>query len=183
VAGRAPAAGARQRPPAHSSTFLEPATLRDAGAITALRNATSVRLTEAHGEGPWSRGTSERGVRFEMTRAVLYVVREDRRVVATLALSRRKPWAIDPAYFTPARAPLYLTGMAVAPGAQRGGVGRRCMRELPLLVRDWQADAIRLDAYDAAAGAGGFYAACGLREVGRVNYRGAPLVYFEWVFG
>jgi hypothetical protein len=38
---------------------------------------------------------------------------------------------------------------------------------------------IRLDAYDGPAGAGGFYAKRGFREVGRVVYRGTPLVYFE----
>lgn len=38
---------------------------------------------------------------------------------------------------------------------------------------------MRLDVYDAVAGAGGFYAACGLHERGRVKYKGNPLVYFE----
>jgi hypothetical protein len=42
--------------------------------------------------------------------------------------------------------------------------------------------ALRLDAYDADAGAGGFYAKCGFREVGRVVYRKNPLVYFELLF-
>ena len=41
------------------------------------------------------------------------------------------------------------------------------------------AAAIRLDAYDSTAGAGGFYARCGYREVGRVTYRGTALIYFE----
>jgi GNAT superfamily N-acetyltransferase len=70
--------------------------------------------------------------------------------------------------------------MAVLPARQAAGIGRRCMREVAILARDWQADAVRLDAYDAPAGAGGFYARCGLAQVGRVTYRGAPLVYFEW---
>jgi GNAT superfamily N-acetyltransferase len=120
-------------------------------------------------------------VRFEMTRGVVYLASERGMQVATFTLSRRKPWAIDTAYFTACRAPLYLTAMAVRPDRQRRGVGRRCMRELAVLAKDWGADAVRLDAYDAAAGAGGFYAACGMREVGRVAYRGMPLVYFEWV--
>lgn len=38
---------------------------------------------------------------------------------------------------------------------------------------------MRLDAYDADAGAGGFYAKCGFLEAGRVTYRKVPLVYFE----
>ena len=171
----------RLRPPAHTSRFLEVATLRDAAAVAALRCATADRLTAEHGEGPWSGQTSATGMRSAMARAVVYVHRERGAIVATFALSPRKPWAIDPAYFTAARVPLYLTSMAVRPDRQRAGLGRRCMRELPRIARDWGADAVRLDAYDAPAGAGGFYAACGMRESGRVVYRRAPLVYYEWV--
>ena len=40
-------------------------------------------------------------------------------------------------------------------------------------------DAIRLDAFDADAGAGEFYSKCGFREVGRASYRSVPLIYFE----
>ena len=178
-----PARRKRLLPPAHTSAWLEVATLRDATALASLHRATAAALTERHGEGPWSRQASEQGVRFSMTQAVVYVARDERATVATLTLSRRKPWAIDVSYFAPARMPLYLTAMAVDPGLQRTGLGRRCMDELPVLVRDWQADAVRLDAYDAAAGAGGFYAECGMREVGRVVYRRAPLVYFERTFG
>jgi hypothetical protein len=53
------------------------------------------------------------------------------------------------------------------------------MAEAVTVARAWPVDAIRLDAYDGPAGAGPFYAKCGLREVGHVVYRGVPLVYFE----
>jgi hypothetical protein len=43
----------------------------------------------------------------------------------------------------------------------------------------WPADAIRLDAWDAQAGAGEFYRKCGYREVGRAAYRKTRLIYFE----
>jgi hypothetical protein len=49
------------------------------------------------------------------------------------------------------------------------------MAQARTIAERWPAQAIRLDAYDAAAGAGGFYATCGYRETGRV--RGTPLVY------
>ncbi len=75
--------------------------------------------------------------------------------------------------------PLYLTDMAVAPAAQRQGVGRHLLEAAKDVARGWPGQAIRLDAYDAAAGASEFYARCGFREVGRVAYRGVPLVYFE----
>ena len=72
-----------------------------------------------------------------------------------------------------------MTNMAVHPDVQRKGVGRQLMKEAEAVACAWPADAIRLDAYDAKAGAEGFYAKCGFREVGRVTYRRVPLVYFE----
>ena len=69
--------------------------------------------------------------------------------------------------------------MAVDPRYQRTGVGRSCIEEARRIVSQWPGDAIRLDAYDVAAGAGEFYRKCGFREVGRATYRGAPLIYFE----
>ena len=49
--------------------------------------------------------------------------------VGMLALSTRKPWAIDKTYFGPSERPLYLTSMAVAPDQQRKGIGRLCLHE------------------------------------------------------
>lgn len=69
--------------------------------------------------------------------------------------------------------------MAVTPTRQNQGVGKRCLEEAKQVARAWPADAIRLDAYDADAGAGPFYARCGWIEVGRAKYRNAALVYFE----
>ena len=69
--------------------------------------------------------------------------------------------------------------MAVAPVLQRQGTGRRILEQAKAVAAAWPAEAIRLDAYDAAAGAAPFYSKCGFREVGRVTYRGVPLVYFE----
>ena len=47
------------------------------------------------------------------------------------------------------------------------------------VARKWPADAIRLDAYDAEAGAGQFYATCGFLKRGHVRYKNDPLVYYE----
>jgi GNAT superfamily N-acetyltransferase len=77
------------------------------------------------------------------------------------------------------RRPLYLHDLAVAPAAQRRGIGRHLVEAATSAARAWRADAIRLDAYDHAAGAGEFYASCAFSEMGRVTYRGVPLVYFE----
>jgi GNAT superfamily N-acetyltransferase len=71
--------------------------------------------------------------------------------------------------------------MVVHPEFQRKGVGRLLMKEAEAQARAWPADAIRLDAFDADAGAGPFYSKCGYREVARVTYKKDPLVYFELV--
>jgi GNAT superfamily N-acetyltransferase len=171
----------RMRPPAVTCELMEFATLRDAPRISELRNATAAQLTNEFGSGPWSGNGTFRGVRLDLTRGVVCVVGEHPKALATLTLTPRKPWAIDQTYFSAARRPLYLMSMAVAPGWQRTGVGRRCIDDALNVARAWPADAIRLDAYDAAAGAGEFYRKCGFREVGRVVYRRAPLIYFEFM--
>jgi GNAT superfamily N-acetyltransferase len=158
---------------------LDVATEGDAPEIATLHAAVAERLTLEFGAGHWSRAPSERAVAASMRRATVYLVRQRGKLIATLTLSTRKPWAIDKSYFRPAARPLYLTSMAVDPARQRKGFGRRCMAEAVRAARTWPADAIRLDAYDAAAGAGGFYVKCGFREVGRVVYRKNPLIYYE----
>ena len=109
----------------------------------------------------------------------ILVARSNRRIIGTLRLATKKPWAIDISYFTPAERPLYLTGMAVLPTLQRKGIGRLLMKKAEAEARAWPADAIRLDAFDADAGAGPFYAKCGCREVAHVTYKKDPLIYFE----
>jgi GNAT superfamily N-acetyltransferase len=155
------------------------ATADDAGAIAALRTAVAERLTRDHGRGHWSAAVSARGVLHALRTARVFVARERSSLVATLTLGTRKPWAIDRSRFTACGRTLYLTDMAVAPEEQRRGIGRRFLEEASRLARAWPADAIRLDAYDAPAGAVGFYARCGFREVARAVYRGVPLVYYE----
>lgn len=158
-----------------------PASDADATAIAALRTAAAERLTREFGRGHWSSCATEKGVRRAIATATssVLVARKGSRVVGTLTLATRKPWAIDTAYFRDVRKPLYLLDMAVDPDVQRKGIGRRLVREAITIARGWPSDAIRLDAYDADAGAGPFYAKCGFREVGRVSYRKTPLVYFE----
>lgn len=160
---------------------LELAAPDDASAIASLRNATADELSRVFGPGHWSGQCSERGVLSGMRRSRVFVARRRGKLIATLTLQTRKPWAIDTAYFTPCKRPLYLINMAVAPKQQRTGIGRACLEAARVLAENWPADTIRLDAYDAAAGAGEFYARCGYREVGRVVYRSVGLVYYELI--
>jgi GNAT superfamily N-acetyltransferase len=158
---------------------LRMATADDVADLVSLRLAVSQHLISQYGNGYWASGSTEKGVRFAMTRSTIYVARDRQRLIATLSLSTRKPWAIDKKYFSASQRPLYLTAMEVTPDLQRQGIGRQSIEEARRIARKWPADAIRLDAYDAAAGAGDFYSKCGFREVGRATYRNAPLIYFE----
>lgn len=163
------------------------ATESDAPELAALHAAASEDLTNRFGPGFWSSPPSERGILAKMRKpkfsrtliARSMVARSNPHLVGTLRLHTMKPWAIDTTYFTAAKQPLYLTGMAVHPNFQRKGVGRLLLREVEAIARVWPANAIRLDAFDSAAGAGPFYAKCGFREVAHVIYKKNPLIYFE----
>lgn len=158
-------------------TFSD-ATHDDAGALTALHVAAAADLTARFGQGHWSSAPTIR--RIDPSAHVrIRVGRERGRVVCALRLQTKKPWAIDVAYFTAVMRPLYLTGMVVAVDRQRQGLGRAALADAHDIAGEWPADAIRLDAYDAAAGAGPFYAKCGYVERGRVAYKGNPLIYYE----
>ena len=156
----------------------------DAPALAALHSAVAEDLTRRFGHGYWASAQTEavvlRALRKPNFSRVL-IARANNRIVGTLHLATKKPWAIDTAYFTPVKTALYLTNMAVHPDVHRKSVGRQLMKEVEAVALAWPADAIRLDAYDTKAGAEGFYAKCGFCEVGRVIYRRVPLVYFELV--
>lgn len=155
------------------------ATAADAPAIAALQNASAGALTARFGVGHWSSLVTERGAVLAQRHARVRIGRDGRRVLTVLRLATKKPWAIDVSYFTPVKRPLYLTGMAVSVAHQGQGLGRLALEDACAVAATWPADAIRLDAYDAEAGAGPFYVKCGFRERGRVVYKGNPLAYYE----
>ena len=155
------------------------ARLNDIATIAALQNAAAGALTARFGAGHWSSLTTERSAELSLRHARVRLGLSGKRVVSVLRLATKKPWAIDVSYFTPVKRPLYLTGMAVSIAHQGQGVGRLAVEDARATAASWPADAIRLDAYDSAAGAGPFYARCGFRERGRVIYKGDPLIYYE----
>jgi GNAT superfamily N-acetyltransferase len=143
-------------------------------------NESADDLTTRFGRGHWSFAVSEAAALRGLRTSTVLLARDAEAVVGTLRLVTKKPWAIDISYFTPVKRALYLVDMAVSPAYQRSGVGRRLLEEARDTARCWPADGIRLNAYDAeGAGAGRFYERCGFVEVGRVSYRGTPLIYFE----
>jgi ribosomal protein S18 acetylase RimI-like enzyme len=153
----------------------------DAPTLVALHSAVAEDLTHRFGAGLWSSPATERGVLLGMKHARVVVARQGKRIVGSMRLQTKKPWAIDVSYFTPVKKAVYLTGIAVLPTMQRKGIGSALLEEAARQARAWPADAIRLDAWDAHAGAGDFYKKCGFREAGRVVYRSAPLIYLERV--
>ncbi len=155
------------------------ATADDAPVIAALQNAAAGALTARYGAGHWSSLVTERGAMLTQRHARVRLGRQQKRILTVLRLATKKPWAIDVSFFTPVPRPLYLTGLAVSVAHQGQGLGRLALEDARSVATAWPADAIRLDAYDAEAGAAEFYAKCGYRERGRVVYKGDPLVYFE----
>lgn len=155
------------------------ATRDDVAVIAALQNAAAGALTARFGAGHWSSLVNERSATLALRHSRVRVGRSERRILTVLRLAKKKPWAIDVSYFTPVKRPIYLTGLAVSVAHQGQGLGRQAMKDACEIARFWPADAIRLDAYDAPAGAGDFYLKCGFKERGQVVYRGDPLVYYE----
>lgn len=154
----------------------------DATIIASVRNEAALHLSSRFGKGHWSYQVTERGVRSAMEAgAKVLVAKDDNIIKGTFCLTTKKPWSIDPGYFTRVTRPLYLVDMAVHPEWQGKGVGRFMLEKAKILAASWPADSIRLDAYDSAAGAGEFYRKCGFMETGHVVYRNNPLIYFEWL--
>jgi len=159
---------------------LEQAGEADAAAIAALRHASARQLTQRYGHGAWSAtNASIGGVAMEARSGELFLARTEGSVVASLRLSGRNPWLGDIGFFTSRTQPLYVTSMAVHPAVQRQGMGRAAVEAVFRLAAMRGNDAIRLDAFDAPAGAGGFYRKCGFRDVRRAQYFDTPLIWFE----
>ena len=159
------------------------ATEDDASELAALHTAVARSLLSRFGPGRWCTELNEqqalRSIRIPHNVSWLMVARDARKIVGTLRLATKKPWAIDLRYFTPCEKALYLHSLAVAPDRQGENIGRLCIEEACRIALTWPAQFIRLDAYDAPAGAGAFYAKCGFCEVGRATYRKVALIYYE----
>jgi GNAT superfamily N-acetyltransferase len=155
------------------------ATPSDVAAVVSLRAAVAEDLTRRYGRGHWSSVGSEKSVLRDIHSSRVLLAWDGDLTVGTTRLATKRPWAIDPKYFTRCSRALYMTDMAVAPRWQRLGIGRRCLEHARNVATAWPAEAIRLDAYEGPAGAGEFYAKCGFVERGRVSYRSTRLVYYE----
>jgi len=79
-----------------------------------------------------------------------------------------------------ARTGLVFAALSATAFGLSGALGRGLMDAAKQSARDATADALWLDAYESAAGAGPFYAKCGFQRVGSVTRNSLPLAYYEW---
>ena len=158
---------------------IDPALPRDAADIASLRNRVADDMTRAFGPGPWSRHTSKPQVLTQMRASQMLAAREGRRIIGTVRLITPNPHAFDARAFTPVTSALYVLGLAVSSEHRKRGVGRRLMAAASQAARDRRAQALWLDVYEHAAGAGAFYPRCGFRAVGPAPGCEPPLTFYE----
>jgi GNAT superfamily N-acetyltransferase len=157
------------------------ATEADIPALLALRLAIDTDQAKRFGDDRYVTTISEKSVARSLNSSRVLVATRRGRIVGLVSMGTKKPWAVDLKYFTPACKAVYLYSVDVSPQLQRCGIGRQLMDRVKGMAKEWPVDAIRLDAYDGAAGAGPFYEKCGFKNLGHKVYRSVPLVYYEFV--
>ena len=140
-------------------------------------------MTQRFGEGGWSAIASKTEVLKQLRASRVLVAKFDGEVVGTVRLAAVKSWAVDWRMFTRVPSALYVLGLAVTPTSRGRGFGRALMEAAKDATRSSSTDALWLDAYDSAAGAGPFYARCGFRHVGNTSHNGRALLFYEWLAG
>lgn len=157
------------------------ATDADIQALLELRLAIDADQAERFGDDRYVTTISEKSVARSLKSSRILVATRRGRIVGLVSMGTKKPWAVDLEYFTPAGKAVYLYNVDVFPELQRSGIGRQLIDRVKAMAKEWPVDAIRLDAYDGAAGAGPFYEKCGFKKLGHKVYRSVPLAYYELV--
>jgi len=157
------------------------ATPSDTRALVALRTAVALGMTQDFGAGPWSVCPRDEDVAYQLRASQVLVARRDAEIIGTVRLATATQSAIDSSSFTPVALALYVLGLAVARDCRGMGVGRHLMDAAKDAARARSANALWLDAYEHAAGAGPFYIKCGFRERARTTHAGVPLGFYEWL--
>jgi len=157
------------------------ASLSDARELAALRTAVAQDMTRQFGEGHWSHCPSKATVLRQLRASQVLVARRGEELIGTVRLITANPALIDAEAFTPVAHALYVLGLAVATNCRGEGMGRRLMDAAKEVARARRAQALWLDAYEHAAGAGPFYERCGFRKVGPSAFKDVSLNYYEWL--
>src|SRR5687768_4394896 len=91
------------------------ATPTDVEAVVRLRATVAEDLTSRYGHGHWSSVGTEKSVLRDICGSRVLLAWEGSLAVGTTRLAAKRPWAIDPKYFTPCSKVVYMTDMAVLP--------------------------------------------------------------------
>jgi GNAT superfamily N-acetyltransferase len=153
----------------------------DAEEIAALRNTVAANVAQRSGLSGGAHRTTAKGVLYHRRQGQILIARRKGRIVGSLVLVKKKPWAIDVNYFSSVQSQLYLLSMNVDPALLRKGIGSQLIEYAKTTAKAGGYKAIRLDAFEASPWAVAFYPSCGFNERGRTIYRVARLVYFEWL--
>lgn len=152
----------------------------DAETIHAIRTSAAEALTDAFGTGHWSHVATLRTLERHTVDRDLFVVENAGTAIATFELTSKKPGFYSKTWFADPAAPaIYLFNMAVDKTSQRNGFGRKIMAEMEATAAADGKYALRLDAYDAPAGAGTFYEKCGYSLVHSGSFNRVALCYYE----
>jgi GNAT superfamily N-acetyltransferase len=162
---------------------IDSATPRDAAALVVLQNRVADGMTREFGAGPWSAHTSAPQVLKQMRASQVLVARQGGDIIGTVRLITPHTHAFDTRAFTPVDRALYVLGLAVSLEFRNLGVGRQLLAAARQSACDRAAQALWLDAYEHAAGAGPFYLRCGFRKVGPAPGGEVPLMFYESVEG
>ena len=156
------------------------ATATDAAQIRAVRSAAAEDLTRRFGSGHWSQVSGVRTIRKHLADETTWAGEQSGELVATLRLTEAKIGFYRSAWFAnPKSIARYLMHMAVSPDHQGFGCGTALLAEIEKVASKLGAECVRLDSYDAPAGAGPFYAKAGYTRVHSGEVNGVPLLYWE----
>lgn len=163
-----------------SEFALKQATADQLRELYALRKQAADDLSARFGSGHWGRVGSFRTMQEHQKQGLIYAGLRGQELVAMLRYSTQRPRFYRMEWFTDPDAPAgHLTQMAVRTDLQDSGYGRACVAAIEAIARRGGASYIRLDSYDAPAGAGEFYRKCGYQQVHRGEFNRVPLIYWE----
>src|ERR1041384_3639906 len=110
-------------------------------------------MSRQFGTGHWSTPTSKAQVMKQMRASLMWVARRGGGIIGTVRLASVSP-AFDASAFTPVTRALYVLGLAVASECRKQGVGGKLVDAARHAALERGANALWLDAYGHAAGAG-----------------------------
>ncbi len=142
----------------------------DARALTALRTNVAQSMKARFGEGHWSAIPSRSDVIRQMRASQVLVARLDEHLVGTVRLTTVSPHSMKSVGFTSVGSALYVVGLCVAEEYRKMGVGRALIDAAKDAAHARRSEALWVDVYPGAAGAGPFYLDCGFRQVGPLHY-------------